>query len=1668
MKNSKRKTNFIKVLAVLCLFIGAFVLIKSLAPYAANGLIGGLFEENALKTESRATLNGNLYTLSEALELAKSGDTVYCQSATIKSEVTVPKNVTLCFEKSENGSVLIENGAKLIVNGKLSVVSKEDIISPYLESPPTVICNGEIVVNGVMDGYLPIEGDGAITVNGEICEPLFVADYIAAAADDCYKRGNLPFNQYFLNTLRVTRVINFGGRYTGVMRSGESFSFATLIAENGGLFNLSGGKIVLSYDKSRSVPEVASLNMGNVGKTTMTVYGNVSSGVTDFTLDKSYSTLNTFVAIPYCMDIAVTEGSFTVSENTKLKIMPGANFRVSQNGTLNVDGTLSVYDGLHIGEAYGVTYPDCEILRKNGFSSSGNLIVNGALNVQGSFYGTVQSETEGAVISIAENATLSAGLSEGFTTSTFSNLSVFTLTAKVYGLNDYVTLEKGKTYKSARISPFLLKNVVMEKVIYGSLHTEYYDKKIELNQVLTGRFLEAAGDDFTADVTFNIGERVKNVLVNLCGKNYYTDKEGRFTAKVLLNNFGVTYFTPDKDNILRSANIVFDEDTMLDSVVKNINLSENDYVIKDGIENTFYAVVDFYGGKTEKIAVFPEYDKTEDYVTIANFKNANYPLISNIRHEIYFYKQAFDDYKNAYNGLIDELSIKNSILAVYRAYIKLTENRTDKELSFINSVLSDFRDFSFVTDILPSVITYGDKTARVTAVFVDGSKNTQTVTLSDYAYVSGDITVKAEYRGVYKGISYTVEKVFTNVQPKKVTYAIDGKSGTYLDQIKPLTGRCISGEFLEDGVITLFTTARQNSPVGNYAIMGKCESPYYLVTFANANYEIRKKPVSVKIEDKTITLSESGNLRFDYENDFGAVIGFTVTDGTKSVIIDLSGNLSDSLQVGVYSVTAIFDENFIAESNKAVLTVLQDDNKYSVDFGFRNGGSKVYDGNEFTFTVTAVDKTDPSIKLSTEVSIEKDGNAVSAILNAGNYVVCVKVYERLFFQNFTVKPCPVNLAFKNIVVYYGDHLTEIEFTSSLPVEKSEIKFWVEGETIAAESANPNYIVNSVTGTIKTLPRPITVRCEEKSKFYGDSDEALSCTIVSGSLASWDSINKIVKLAREPGETVGSYEITADRINDNYNITVIPSNYVILPRNITVTANTVTAVYGETFELSASVTKGSLKADDDLDGVVRLYRAEGNAVGVYPVQAELRNSNYNVTYVGATAEILPLNLTVTMPNLTAVYGDNIELTAYTSTKIPYGLTLKDVVFLEREEGDSVGDYKIYARKINDNFSVEFDFEFGDHSIYTVVKREITVELSDLSAEFTEDFDKITQSVAYTITSGNLIEGDNLELEFCAEKEGVKVDNAFFGKPSVIGDYDLVIVACNPNYSVKSLPAKLHVTKKQLWLKDILTDFTYTGQPLNVFDISKNVGGLDGLDVSGFTVTVTNEDGNIVSLDKVINAGKYTVTVSADENLYKFLEDSDAYIVTVEKADISESIVVESEYEKFTVIGKNRPIARLLGYNCNLVTEFYYGVEAVDFPNKEGEYLVKVSVADDNYKGEVIKAFTACKDISPEIEKISKLLDEIETNPSLKMTNLLKIKETVAEFSEGENYQIDKISAYKSVIDDYLKVYNEFYESEKQSFDTSIKVCFDVNPVDLALGALSLFVVAILKNLVKRRG
>ena len=458
------------------------------------------------------------------------------------------------------------------------------------------------------------------------------------------------------------------------------------------------------------------------------------------------------------------------------------------------------------------------------------------------------------------------------------------------------------------------------------------------------------------------------------------------------------------------------------------------------------------------------------------------------------------------------------------------------------------------------------------------------------------------------------------VTPKPATITAHDASKTY-GEADPAFTATVTGAV--NGETIGYTLSRTSGEtVGTYAInVNDNDNPNYEVTVNSAQLTISPRPISVSVEERTVTYNgfeQGGNTAYNFSNLLAghtATISYTPSRGRDEGAYDNGGFDLMTLRV-------------------------------------MNGEEDVTDNYSLTSVVpgglTIEPVTDPSTL--TVRARSSRGNVYDGTVKS------VAGFETLEF------------------VVNGDIYTVSGLSTSDPSSRDAdtLENEIMGEAVVRDANNqdvtPLFTVNRVNGTLIVAPRPVTVRADSKSKIYGEVDPELTATVTGAVMG--DTID--YTLSRTSGETVGTYAIVAESgDNPNYTVSVEGGTFAIEKKYATVTANNKSKTYGEEDpELTATVT--GRVGDDSID--YTLSRTSGETVGTYAINVnEGENPNYEVTVRGGTFTITRAALTVKADDKEKTFGAlDPTLTATVTGRVGDDSI---AYTLSRTSGETVGTYTI---------------------------------------------------------------------------------------------------------------------------------------------------------------------------------------------------------------------------------------------------------------------------------------------------------------------------------------------------------------------------------------------------------
>ncbi len=439
-----------------------------------------------------ATSDGSYYeSLETALAETTSGTVTMLKDVTLDSDVTVSSGVELLLPYSstdttgydQNGidsstsqaawnytngdgskkylyvTLTVPAGKKLTVDGELKVggmrhsntnsKSQGQTYGYYAElvNNGTVEVNGTLTINGLVSG----DSEAELILNGtaKMSTPFIINDF--AGGQNAYSDNNakhFPFMQLSAQNIWCKQIIYAGAKVSG---SGSVFANSqlytqdfTLIATSSALLNMSAGSVLeITYDRTKTV-EISGIDIkdsvkNDTGVSTIKVLtGTVSPGELKISFEinalmsVNASSKEYILPVSYAFNFVIGNGAtMAIPSGLTFAMMPGCQAIVEVGGTLNVAGKLYVADGFRNENRSGKRYPYASELTAAGFSASAELIVNGTMNITGTFAGIVQSESNSGMITTT-GATLGAtGIAFGSGSKYGNNTTSFNLQARI-------------------------------------------------------------------------------------------------------------------------------------------------------------------------------------------------------------------------------------------------------------------------------------------------------------------------------------------------------------------------------------------------------------------------------------------------------------------------------------------------------------------------------------------------------------------------------------------------------------------------------------------------------------------------------------------------------------------------------------------------------------------------------------------------------------------------------------------------------------------------------------------------------------------------------------------------------------------------------------------------------------------------------------------------------------------------------------------------------------------------------------------------------------------------------------------------------------------------------------------------------------------------------------
>ena len=511
------------------------------------------------------------------------------------------------------------------------------------------------------------------------------------------------------------------------------------------------------------------------------------------------------------------------------------------------------------------------------------------------------------------------------------------------------------------------------------------------------------------------------------------------------------------------------------------------------------------------------------------------------------------------------------------------------------------------------------------------------------------------------------------------------------------------------------------------------------------------------------------------------------TDGVRITGYTLGGEYAGNYYVDA----AASEQEVAAEITKAEVSVTLGKNEYTVEYG---------NGLKITYSQSSPVQSE-SVTLALEYYDESGNVKLNGVpTDAGTYTVKVVVSaDDANAGNYTVITSGDGIISQAKVVITKASLTvtvadkEIEYGSAKPADSEyELKYngWLNGDGADFESGliefvadivistdyDPadatnknaasyaielsegeleNYALTYVNGTLKVLPKKVTVEIDDKTSVYGATEAELTSNASEVAVAD-DDLGITLTRADATNKNVGKYAITGSASNANYAVTFVNGEYEITKATLTVTAKPNAITYGDAASNDGAELAGFANGDDEsvLSGTLG-YRytytrygdiyeldADGvtlNEIEYYIIPYGLSADNYEIEYVNGLLTVNKKSATVTVSNaasdITNVPADRAEAAlnikyAVTGTVNGDDLAVKLLIAETgtRQDGNvsygttwcEVGEYDITGSFDNTNYIVTFVYEDGaQHGTYTVKQGTLTITANTLILSYGEE-------------------------------------------------------------------------------------------------------------------------------------------------------------------------------------------------------------------------------------------------------------------------------------------------------------------------------------------------------------
>lgn len=797
-----------------------------------------------------------------------------------------------------------------------------------------------------------------------------------------------------------------------------------------------------------------------------------------------------------------------------------------------------------------------------------------------------------------------------------------------------------------------------------------------------------------------------------------------------------------------------------------------------------------------------------------------------------------------------------------------------------------FTDGTFtITDKIPQVITfnalapvtYADAPVMLSATGgASGNPITYTSSNIFVANVSGNmvrflragtVTITANQAGdATYAAAASVSQVLT-INPRPITITADvGQTKVYGQADPALTYEITSGSLQIIDQLQGELSRVAGNDVGTYAIeQGTLTNSNYDITFVSNDFSITPRAVTVTADAGQNKVYGQTDPLFTYQANPALEMGDSFTGALTRVVGENAGDYAieqGTLANSNYTITFVSDD-FNVQASPITVTA--------------DVASKVYGDADpaFTYQVTT-GMLQGSDALTGDLTRAVGENVGAYAIQQGalansNYAIT------FVSQNMSITPRAITVAAEAKSKTYGEADPAFTHTIQSGVLQGSDAFSGALTRIAGENAgtyaiqqgtldlSSNYSLTYVGDDFTINPIGLAILADDKTKFQGTADPALTYTVTSGALLNGDMI--IGALTRPFGESVGIFPIQQGTLTagGNYNINFTEGDFTITDKLLqTITFNSLSDVtYGDaSFNLSATGgASGNLVSFTGDNPTVATVSATGTVtiVGVGMVNITA-NQPGNVTYAAAdpVVQTLTVNkaaLTITADDKLSTYGDaslpatTVTYSGFVNSETESVLTSEPLLNTTAMTGDNAGTYPI---TVSGATAANYTINHVDGTM-TINRTTLTITADNKASTYGDAIPTLTLAYAGFVNS---------EDETVLNTSPVVATTAT--STSDAGTYAITLSgATSNNYSITEVNGTLTIDQATLTVTADDQSKTYGSvNPSLTFTYSGFVGSdnatvFDTAPTASTTATTTS------------SVGTYAITVgSAVDNNYAF--------------------------------------------------------------------------------------------------------------------------------------------------------------------------------------------------------